>query len=461
MAQRTIVAGRYSLISPLGRGGMGQVWEGRDERLGRAIAVKLLTEAALAGQAGTDEAVRRFTREAAVTAGLDHPGVPAIYDAGKHDGDLYLVMELIDGCTVGDLVAEHGPLPIPWVVAVGAQVAAVLAVAHGGGVVHRDIKPQNVMITRGGAAKVLDFGVASLFDQRITSSGVAVGTPAYMAPEQLNGLPATPRTDLYALGCLLYEMLAGEPVFTAASPAGLMRAHLDQTPAPLRRHDLSPWLASLVRQLLDKDPARRPADARVVCDRLLPFVERLGPLGDIDPVASGGGADLYSLLRVRISGMDPAVPGPPWPQGWPSGPPAGSPSGWPGEPPPAGSPYLAPGAPGPRTWPNARRTAGWTFVHSLWLLPTLAFGLGTWIAFGYIGIRHQRLRWLLVGVIYLILEVVAFVLVGSAPDNGNGPTTLGVGIGLLIGCLVWLGGFVHAMWVNFTARLPLRAGESA
>ena len=124
MTQRTVLAGRYALVSPLGRGGMGQVWEGRDERLGRPVAVKLMTGDVLAGRAETDDLVRRFTREAAVTAGLEHPGVPAIYDAGEYDGGLFLVMELVDGCTISDLIAEHGPLPVPWVAGIGAPGAA-------------------------------------------------------------------------------------------------------------------------------------------------------------------------------------------------------------------------------------------------------------------------------------------------------------------------------------------------
>ena len=194
------IDGRYMLASPLGRGGMGQVWEGRDTRLDRRVAVKLLTTGAFAASPESDVDVRRFTREAAVTAGLAHPGVPAIFDAGTYDGGLYLVMELVDGCTVADLVAEQGPLPVAWAAGIAGQVAAVLAAAHQRGIIHRDIKPQNVMVTQDGAVKVLDFGVAGIVSQRLTSTGVAVGTPGYIAPEQLYNLPATPQADLYALG---------------------------------------------------------------------------------------------------------------------------------------------------------------------------------------------------------------------------------------------------------------------
>jgi Protein kinase domain len=436
-----LLAGRYALVAPLGRGGMGQVWEGRDQRLSRPVAVKLLTADALAGQSKPDSLVLRFKREAAVTAGLAHPCVPAIYDAGEHEGGLFLVMEIVDGFTIGDLIAEHGPLPVAWVAAIGAQVASVLAAAHDRGVIHRDIKPQNVMLTPDGAAKVLDFGVASLLGQRITSTGAAVGTLAYMAPEQLHNLPVTARTDLYALGCLLYEMLAGEPVFTAASPAGLMRLHLDAAPAPVRRPDLPPALDGLVRQLLEKDPVRRPPDAWETLNRLLPYVVPPGSLGEINPSAGRpGGMATYSLLMAQLRGAVPAAT------------------------PARRHPATRPTATGPPgfTWaastsPTRRRAAGWTFRHSLWLAPTLLFGLGTWLSFGYIAARHHRLSWAIAAVVYLLLAVTAFLLVGTAPDSGNGPLPAQADVGLFLGLVVWLAGIVHALWVNFTVRLGLQA----
>jgi hypothetical protein len=433
VAQRTVLGGRYALISPLGRGGMGQVWEGRDERLGRPVAVKLVT----AGLPGGPDAVRRFTREVAVTAGLEHPGVPAVYDAGEYDDGLFLVMELVDGCTVSDLIAEHGPLPAGWAAAIGAQVAAVLAVAHARGIIHRDIKPHNIMVTGDGTAKILDFGVAGLVDQRATTSGAAVGTPAYMSPEQLHSLPATPRTDLYALGCLLYEMLAGAPVFAAASPAGLMRQHLEQAPAPLDRDDLPPGLEALVRQLLEKDPARRPEDARETYEGLLPLAGGPGPLGDIDPESGRrSGRWLYPLLLARLGGAAP-----------------------PGSPPYAAArpPAPRPAAPAAMAAPAPRRGGRWTLVHSLWVLPSLVFGMGTWLSFGYIAARHRRVSWLLAGVGYLALAVAAFALLDTAPESQSGPLPVSATVGLLLALVLWPAGVIHALWVNFTVRLPLRA----
>jgi serine/threonine protein kinase len=427
VGQEQVLADRYTLVSPLGRGGMGQVWEARDTRLDRKVAVKLLTAGAFAASPDSALDVRRFTREAAVTAGLTHPSMPAIFDAGTYDGGLYLVMELVDGCTIGDLVAEQGPLPVAWAAAIAGQVAAVLAIAHQRGILHRDIKPQNVMLTRDGTAKILDFGVAGIISQRITSTGVTVGTPGYIAPEQLHNLPATPQSDLYALGCLLYEMLAGEPVFTATSPAGLIRMHLEQVPPPLRRRDVPPQLESLLWQLLDKYPARRPADACQAYDLLLPFVSPPGPLGDIDPEAgSRTGMQLYSRLLARLSGADPGGPGLP------------------------GNNRPAMRAPG------ARMDAGWTVRHSLWLLPALLFGgLGAWLSFGYIAARHQRLPWLAAAAAYLALTAAAFVLIVVSPDSGSGPLPAPAIIGVSLLAALWPAVIIHALWVNFKTRLPL------
>jgi uncharacterized membrane protein YsdA (DUF1294 family) len=255
---------------------------------------------------------------------------------------------------------------------------------------------------------------------------VTVGTPGYIAPEQLHNLPATPQADLYALGCLLYEMLAGGPVFTATSPAGLIHMHLEQAPPPLRRPDVPPHLEALLWQLLDKDPARRPSDARQAYDLLLPFVSPPGPLGDIDPGAgSRTGMQLYSRLLARFSEADPGGPG------------------------------LSGTRPAMGT-PRTRNDAGWTIRHSLWLLPALLFGgLGAWLSFGYIAARHQRFPWLAAAAAYLALVVAAFVLIGVSPDSGSGPLPAAAIIGVSLLAALWPAAIVHALWVNFKSRLPL------
>jgi hypothetical protein len=430
--QDKVLAGRYTLLTPLGRGGMGQVWEARDDRLDRTVAVKLLDTP----EADSDLA-RRFTREVAVTAGLSHPGVPTIYDAGEYDGGRYLAMELVEGCTIADLIAEQGPLPVPWVAGIGAQIAAVLVAAHGRGFVHRDIKPQNVMITATGSVKILDFGVASIASvagQRLTGTGVAVGTPAYMAPEQSNGQPATPRTDLYALGCLLYEMLSGGQVFSATSPAALMRMHLEQAPAPLRRGDLPPPLDALIRQLLAKDPAWRPADAGETYDRLLPYVIPPGPIAGITPAAHR-----YAAAVARLTAAQPL--------------PLSAPLA--AVPPPAVS---LPAFPHYQADPALRLSPGWTIRHSLWVLPALLFGWAAWLSFGYIGVRHQRRSWLIAAAAYFVVPAIGLALIatsaGSAGSAGSNLTTQ-TDIGLALWLLPWPVGFIHALWVNFSVRLPL------
>jgi len=426
-----VLADRYTLVSPLGRGGMGQVWEALDTRLNRRVAVKLLTAGGFASSPEFDLDVRRFTREAAVTAGLVHPSVPAIFDAGPYGDGLYLVMELVDGYTIGDLAAEQGPLPVGWAAAIAGQVAAVLAVAHQRDILHRDIKPENVMLTSDGTVKVLDFGVAGIIGQRITSTGATVGTPGFIAPEQLHGLPATPRTDLYGLGCLLYEMLAGEPVFTATSPAGLIRMHLEQAPPPLRRRDVPPQLESLLRQLLGKDPAERPADARQAYDLLLPFVSAAGPLGEIDPRAwSGTGTDLYARLLARLSGTDPGGAD-------------------------AGGSLIAAARPVTKA-PSTGNDARWIVRHSLWLLPILLFGgLGAWLSFGYIAARHQRLPWLVTAAAYLALSATAFTVTAVGPDTSSGSLAVVNDIGACLLLAMWPAAIIHALWVNSKSRLPL------
>jgi serine/threonine protein kinase len=414
VVQQTVLAGRYELTSPLGRGGMGQVWEAADTRLDRRVAVKLLNEQSLAGDAS--DLVRRFAREAAITAGLRHPGVPVVYDVGTYENGLFLVLELVRGSTIADLVAEQGPLPVAWAAGIAAQVAAVLVSAHERSYVHRDIKPQNVMVTPDGTVKVLDFGVAAVLDQagisRITRTGEAIGTPAYMAPEQLHSLPATPRTDLYALGCVLYEMLAGVPVFAADSPAGLMHMHLQQAPPMLARSDMHPELGHLLLRLLDKEPARRP-DARETHTRLLPYITSPGRLGDLDP---RGGLHLYSQALVRLA-----------------------------EPPSAPQPLPVPPSPAP-----PRRGFGWKLLHSLWILPTLLFGVGAWLSFGYFALRHRRAKYLLVALGYLVAAVVGFALIGTSPENHD---TLGGTLGMIMWFCLWAGGFLHAAWINVTVHL--------
>ncbi|MEV5632315.1 serine/threonine-protein kinase [Micromonospora tulbaghiae] len=300
MQARDRVGDRYELTYPIGRGGMGQVWAGYDERLDRPVAVKFLrtqevpeTERAVA--------VKRFRREARVTARLDHPGVPAIHDLGTHGDDLYIVMQLVRGSQLADLVAEQERLSVAESASVAAQVCSVLAAAHAASLVHRDLKPQNLMVTPSGAVKVLDFGVAALIGRaeqsRLTATGHTLGTPAYMAPEQASGATVGPAADLYALGCILFEMLTGRPPFEAANSLQMLQRHM-RSPIPIvveYRSDVPEDLAHLLFCLLAKDPADRPASAAEVEQILTPFIAGGGVA-----VVGGGQIDPAALTAVDI-----------------------------------------------------------------------------------------------------------------------------------------------------------------
>ena len=268
-----LISGRYRLQAVLGRGGMATVWRGADERLGRRVAVKLLDRADTADPA----MLQRFDREARTAGGLTHPNIVAVYDVGSDTGVAYLVMELVDGTSVAALLAG-GPLPIDQAVEVARQICDALAVAHAQGVVHRDIKPANILLTTTGAVKVCDFGIARLTHQQqadLTAPHTAIGTSAYMAPEQASGAAVDARTDLYALGCVMYAMLTGQPPFTGDNPLTVLWQHQHQ-PAPSvasLRPDTPADLDVLIAGLLAKNPADRPATATDVRDRLRAHAE--------------------------------------------------------------------------------------------------------------------------------------------------------------------------------------------
>ncbi|MGW2286101.1 protein kinase domain-containing protein [Streptomyces phaeochromogenes] len=284
-----LIDGRYELAELLGRGGMGEVWAAYDQRLDRSVAVKLLTPRTTVSKMPRrldpqDPAVVRFTREARLMAKLEHPYVPVIHDAGTHRASrLYLVMQRVYGHTLDRLVAQRGPFPVEWAAAVGAQVCAVLVQAHGRGFVHRDLTPRNVMLTTDGTVRVLDFGIATALQPpdgpRLTDAGMVAGTPGFISPEQGKGQAATPLSDLYALGCVLYEILGGRPPFTADEPLALVVQHIADTPVSLDRlrHDAPAELCDLVSRLLAKRPEDRPADAAEVREALAPWAEQAVP----------------------------------------------------------------------------------------------------------------------------------------------------------------------------------------
>ncbi|MDT0466082.1 protein kinase domain-containing protein [Streptomyces gibsoniae] len=273
----------------IGQGGMGQVWTAYDQRLDRRVAVKLLRPDKVAGQEA-DELRSRFMRECRVTAQVDHPGLVTVHDAGSEGEELYLVMQYVDGADLADHLAEHDPYPWPWVVAVAAQLCAVLSAVHAVPIVHRDLKPRNVMVKQDGTVTVLDLGVASVMDTdttRLTHTGSPIGSPAYMAPEQAMGGAVGPYTDLYALGVLMHELLSGDVPFAGSTALGVLHRHLYEPPLPVRRlrPEVPEALESLVLRLLAKDPQHRPASAQETYERLLPLLPARGmPSGaPLDP----------------------------------------------------------------------------------------------------------------------------------------------------------------------------------
>ncbi len=254
-----IIAERYELGEILGRGGMSEVRAGRDLRLGRDVAVKLLTT----GVSGTSRSRERFEAEARAVASLSHPSVVLVFDSGEHDGVPYIVMERLPGRTLADEMAG-GPLAPDRARRVAVDVLAALGAAHAAGIVHRDIKPGNVLLCADGSVKVADFGIAKTDgSMTLTGQGMLLGTPGYLAPERVTGQPATPRSDLYSVGVLLYEALSGRPPFEGDSPVALIKAITESEPVPLveRRPDAPARLAQAVARAMAKEPAARFASA--------------------------------------------------------------------------------------------------------------------------------------------------------------------------------------------------------
>ncbi|GIH23354.1 hypothetical protein Aph01nite_16640 [Acrocarpospora phusangensis] len=318
-----LLGNRYRLTARIAAGGMGEVWRATDELLHREVAVKLLR-----AHVAADPAFReRFRSEARFTAGLTDAAIAQVFDYGEEDDTAYLVMELVHGEPLSAILARNGRLSAEVTLDVIAQAARGLNVAHRAGIIHRDIKPGNLLITDSGMVKITDFGIARALEAApVTQTGTVLGTAQYVSPEQASGTTLTPATDIYSLGVVAYECLAGRPPFTAETQVAIALHHLNDPPPPLPEN-VPPPLRALVAAMLAKDPAMRPASARELGDRALVLRDSLAggvPSGALSTLTDPSGFPVTGgITRVgappsggpgtRTSVALPTPPAPPLP----------------------------------------------------------------------------------------------------------------------------------------------------
>ena len=272
------IQGRYELVERIAIGGMGEVWRATDLRSGRAVAAKILRPELT----GDEIFLARLRAEAANSRGLRHPNLAVVLDAGERDGSGWIIMELVQGRPLSDILEERGTMRPVEILTIMAQVARALQVVHDSGVIHRDVKPSNVLINREGLAKLTDFGISTAVHQRpMTATGMVMGTAQYLAPEQAMGNMATPSGDLYALGIIGYEALVGHRPFTGSTQVEIAFAHVNQEVPPIPGN-VPREVRDVIMELLSKSPADRPASARELARRLDRIVVNL-PKDSWDP----------------------------------------------------------------------------------------------------------------------------------------------------------------------------------
>jgi eukaryotic-like serine/threonine-protein kinase len=304
MAAKTTYGGRYHLIERAGSGGMAEVYRARDELLGREVAVKVLSERF----AGDRSFVERFRREAQSAANLNHPNIVSLYDYGDSDGSYFIVMEYIDGKSLNDIIGAEGALLPERAAEIASDVAQALDRAHNSGLVHRDIKSGNIMINAAGQTKVTDFGIARAIggEQTMTQTGMVIGTASYLSPEQAQGRPVDARSDVYSLGCVLYEMLTGDPPFTGDTPLSIAYKHVREDPRPPSAYnpDVPRELDSITLKALAKNPDNRYSSAAEMRDDLQRYVSgksiQATPLLGPETSVMGAGTGTQVLDRTQV-----------------------------------------------------------------------------------------------------------------------------------------------------------------
>jgi eukaryotic-like serine/threonine-protein kinase len=306
----TIFNDRYEMHRRLARGGMSDVYLARDLLLERPVAVKVL----FPEFAKDPTFVERFRREAQAAANLNHPNIVAVYDWGQQSGTYFIVMEYIEGRSLSEIVRTEGPLHPRRAAEITADVAAALGFAHRNGVVHRDIKPGNIMIAPSGQVKVADFGIAQAVaggtEANLTQAGAVMGTATYFSPEQAQGKPVDPRSDLYSLGCVLYEMLTTRPPFSGDTPVAIAYKHV-QEPAPRPSSTgvaVPPALEAIVAQLMAKDPAQRYASAEDLRADLRNYLEGLPVSALRSPAALAAGLAVGTAAGAVVGGTQALPP---------------------------------------------------------------------------------------------------------------------------------------------------------
>src|SRR6201989_1599911 len=291
----SVFDGRYRIERKLGAGGMADVLLAEDQELGRRVAIKILNDR----HAADDSFIERFRREAQNACGLSHPNIGSIYDRGEAEGTYYIAMEYLDGRSLKELIVGRGPAPIKITIGYARQILAAVGFAHKHGIVHRDIKPHNVLVGPEGRLKVTDFGIARSGASQMTEVGSIIGTAQYLSPEQARGAPVDQTSDLYSVGVVLYEMLTGQVPFTGDTPLEVAMKHLSEVPVPPSelRPEVPHDLDSVVLRALAKDPSERYQSAEEMDADLARVADGL----PVDPETETAATAVLSGSRVRAA----------------------------------------------------------------------------------------------------------------------------------------------------------------